>query len=512
MNKRLPIARPREMTTEALPWCGALLVILLIFVPSRHVVSASSAITGLLALGVVLLAAKRPDRSLVLLVLLLPFTSFVLAELYTLGVPASVVRHASAWKEALAIGIVLSGVRTFLATGRRADSLDRLALAFVFLLAVYLVAQKLIVPGAPTSLGTRVLAFRQDAGFVLVLLGARHAPLPVGFAERLATVALFSAVLVAGVCVFEAIDSGGWNHFVVDTIRYPVYEAQILNSPAVNPYDIRVYGTIGGTTIIRPGSVFLSPLTSGFYLVLGFALALERGLRRRATKRAMLVLALVGAAILLTETRSAILAAVLVGVVAFQPAAGRARHWRTQLGLLALALAIGIVPVLASTSVVNRIGGAGNQADNAGHVSAFWTGLGAIESSPLGHGLGTSAGVGQRSTSSEVVIPENGYLQVGIETGVIAMLLFGILTVALIFSLRRAARGSPSATASAVWAAAIGLAVATWFLQTWVDFSVAWTVWGMCGVALNGKIDAQATRAPINLEPASAPSHAVLTT
>jgi hypothetical protein len=467
---------------------AAIFVIWLVYFAPVHTVSVTTAITGLAGLGVVLIAARYPDRSLIILILLLPFQGFLLAKLWAWGVPTSIVRHLGAWKEALAVGVILAGIRNYLATGRRADLLDRLALGFVAIVGVYLIAGTALVPSAPSSLSVRMLAFRQDAGFVLVLLGARHAPLPRDFLDRAGRVALAAATVVASVCVFETLDSSAWNHFVVNTIRYTQYEVGILHATPPNFYDIRVYGTIGGGQIVRAGSVFLSALTCGFYLVLGFALGLERAARGRSSPWLVPALVVIGAGILLTQTRSAIVAALIVALIAFQPAAGRKRQWRTQLAILMAGLALLAVPAALSTGLARRVAGATNNSDqsSAGHVSAFWSGVHSIEANPLGLGLGTSAGVGQRfaAQDSEVVIPENDYLEVGIELGVVPMLLFAVLTVALVLNLRAAARRRPDAVIAGAWAAAAGLAVAAWFLQTWLDFSVAWTVWGLAGAAL----------------------------
>jgi hypothetical protein len=467
---------------------AAAFVIWLVYFAPVHSVSVTTAITGLAGLGLVLIAARYPDRSLIILILVLPFQGFILAKLWAWGVPASIVRHLGAWKETLAIGVILAGIRNYLATGRRADVLDRLALGFVAIVGLYMIAQTVIVPSAPSSLSVRVLGFRQDAGFVLLLLGARHAPLPRDFLDRAGRVALVAATVVASVCVFETLDSATWNRFVVNTIRYTQYEVGILHTTPLNFYDIRVYGTIGGTEIVRAGSVFLSALTCGFYLVLGFALGLERAARGRGSPWLLTALVAIGAGILLTQTRSAIVAALVVAFIAFQPAAGRKRHWRTQLAILVAALAVLAVPAALSTGLAKRVMGATNNSDHssAAHVSAFWTGVHNIEAHPLGLGLGTSAGIGQRfaSQGGNVVIPENDYLEVGIELGFLPMLLFAVLSVALVLSLRRAARSRPDAVIAGAWAAAAGLAVAAWFLQTWLDFSVAWTVWGLAGAAL----------------------------
>jgi len=43
---------------------------------------------------------------------------------------------------------------------------------------------------------------------------------------------------------------------------------------------------------------------------------------------------------------------------------------------------------------------------------------------------------------------------------------------------------SPWWCSALVLAAGVGLAVAAWFLQTWSDFAVAWTYWGIAGAML----------------------------
>ncbi len=478
-------------------WLLTILVILAVYFSPRHLISPQTAVTGLVGLGIIAIAARWPDRSLIILIVLLPFQGFILAKLWAWGMPTSIVRHLGAWKESLAIGVIVAGIRNYLAGGRRADALDRVGLGFAVIVALYAVAQDVVIPSAAASTSVRVLGFRQDAGFVLLLLGARHAPLPDRFLDRAGRAALAVAVVVAGVCVFEALDVSGWNRFVVNTIQYTRYEIDVLHGNPPNPYNITVYGNVGGTQIVRAGSVFLSALSCGFYLVLGFALALEQVMRGgRARCLTMLALTLIGAGILLTQTRSAILATLIVAWFAFRPAAGRPGHWRTRIALLVAALAIVAIPTAISTGLAKRITAPSSNSDNASHVSAFWNGVHTIERHPLGTGLGSSAGVGQQfaAQGSEVVIPENNYLQVGIELGVVPMLVFAALTVTLVLNLRAAARRRSDTVIAAASAAAAGLAVAAWFLQIWIDFSVAWTLWSLAGAALGASRVAAADR------------------
>ncbi len=480
---RLPT---RDVIPAALIWVLPALVIWLIYFSPRHVLSPQTALTGIVAMGVVVVAAKRPDRSLIALIIFLPFQGLLLAKLWGWGLPAPIVSHMGAWKESLALGVVVAGARSFIASGRRADALDRIALVFVAFAALYAVFQPQILPSAPSTSSVRLLGFRETAGFVLVLLGARHAPLGPGFAKRAARVVFVVGGIVALVGVFEAAFSSTWNHFIVHTIKYPAYQINVLHGQPNNPADIRVYGYIGGTRIVRIGSVFLDELNCAFYLVLPFALGIERVVRRRASPLVVITTITIGAALLLTQTRSAILGALIATLLTVAPAAGRPRHWRTQAAILLLGLAILAIPAAASTGVVSRFKEANNQTDQstAGHVAGFWSGLRTIGEHPLGQGLGTGAGIGQRFSVTNDKVPENSYLNVGDQLGILPMLLFATLTIVVVLQLRRRARQRSDPLITAAWAAGAGLAVAAWFLQTWLDFGIAWTFWGAAGAAL----------------------------
>jgi hypothetical protein len=465
-------------------WLVPILIIGLLYFSPKHILSVSTAVTGLVAFCVVAIAARWPDRSLIALIVFLPFSGLILAKLWAWGVPTSIVRHLGAWKEALALGVIVAGARNYIATGRRADALDRLALGFIGVALLYLGLQHQIIPSAPSSTSIRLLGFREDAGFVLLLLGARHAPLPARFLERVGKALLVVTSVVAAIGLFEAVASGAWNRFVVNTIQYTRYEVGVLHSTPINFYDIRQYGPIAG--VVRIGSVFLSPLTLGFYLVLGFAVGLERVARGRGRPWVLIALLAIFSAILLTQTRSAILAALVVALLVIQPTPGRQRHWRAQLAIALAAVAVMAIPTAFASGLNTRVasGTSTTNSDTAGHVAGFWDGVNAIGQDPLGHGLGTSAGVGQRVANSQAIIPENYYLQIGVELGIIPMVLFVVLTVTLVVKLRSAARRSSHYAVAALGGAVAGLAIGAWFLQVWTDFSVAWSVWGLAGAAL----------------------------
>ena len=145
-------------------------------------------LAGTLGLVVIVLAARRPDRSILVLIVVLPFQAMLLSWLYARGIPAPAVKALSAWKEALGLGVVIAGVRGFVARHHRLDRLDLIGFAFVAVVGAYAIAPHLFASAAPTGSDVRWLAFRQDAGFVMLLLAARHAALPEGFTRRAARI------------------------------------------------------------------------------------------------------------------------------------------------------------------------------------------------------------------------------------------------------------------------------------------------------------------------------------
>lgn len=468
-------------------WAIGLLVLWLVFLYPRHPISPGEALMYLIALVALLLAVKRPDRSLLALIVLLPFQNLILAKLFAMGLPVSAAKGLGTWKEVLGIAVVIAGVRGYLASGRSADTVDRLAFAFVALCGLYVALQAQIAPGAPAATSVKLLGFRETAGFVLLLLGARHADLGQGFGRRACGALFVVGGIISGVGVFEAVDPTAWNSFVVSTLHYPTYEYRVLGSLPANEFNVISYGFVAGHRFVRIGSVFLNTLDLSWYLILPFALGLERILRRGSSAWVLGGTTLIGIALLLTQTRSSILGAVVVVVaLTVRPAAGRHRHWHTQAALVLVGVMIVGLPAALETGVAGRIErttSAGNT-DTAGHVSGFKQGIDAMAGHLLGLGLGTGAGTGQRYQVSGYVIPEDNYLEVGDELGIFGFVLFVLLTIALVVELRKTARVSTEAMVAAVWAASAGLATSELFLQTWSDFSTAWTFWALAGAAL----------------------------
>jgi hypothetical protein len=457
------------------------------FIYATHGRFVERGVAALLALGIVGLAVKRPDRALLVLIVGLPLQGMVLSLLYAWGAPAQLVRPMTAWKEALGIGVAIAGIRGFRAAGRRLDRLDRIALAYVLFVTLYAFAPRLFAVAAPLGTDVRSLAFRSSAGFVILLLAARHARLPEDFLPRATRVALWIGAVIAAVAIYEYFFSDAWNRFVIDQIQYVRYQIDILHTPPANALDIRRYGYVGDHRFLRAGSVFLNPIPAGFALILPFAIAVERRLRSGVRNGgATTLLIVIGAGLALTQTRAAVIGALVVVFLAIRPGAGRSMSRRVQFTLLFAAAMVIAIPALATTGLNDRVAStaSGQDQSSTDHVNSFWHGVDAIEAEPLGHGLGTSAGVGQRFENDQATVTENGYLQVGVETGVLSMVLFVALTVVALRRLNAAVHIVTEPSVAAIRGAATGLAIGALLLHAWNEFAVGWVMWSLIGAAI----------------------------
>jgi hypothetical protein len=123
------------------------------------------------------------------------------------------------------------------------------------------------------------------------------------------------------------------------------------------------------------------------------------------------------------------------------------------------------------------------------HRDAASIGISVMEHDPLGRGLSTAAGGGQlvanRTTTTattSVLVTESQYLQVGTQIGVAGLALYlGLVLLLLRHLMRRGASADANvrALATAVAATAVGVV----FLQPFTDPEVAWTFWGVAGLA-----------------------------
>lgn len=240
---------------------------------------------------------------------------------------------------------------------------------------------------------------------------------------------------------------------------------------------------------IRIIATFSGPNQLGSFMIIPFIMSLWLILRKKWLAFAPFFLT--GFALFHSYSRSAWIGALIAALIVFFI---RLKGW-WKLTLLAPIAALAIVasilsgPVKAMTTNLTFyvfhgqfVDGHTNGSDSNRLNNAQY-GLTKIQEQPLGYGLGT-AGPASKNTA-QPIITENSYLQIGIETGIIGLLLF-IATVILTLVALAKQFGVVDESA-ALFAAIIGLSATNLFLHTWADSATALVLWGLAGYCLSAQ-------------------------
>ena len=115
-----------------------------------------------------------------------------------------------------------------------------------------------------------------------------------------------------------------------------------------------------------------------------------------------------------------------------------------------------------------------------GHSSSIIKGVKDIAKDPLGKGPGTS---GPASVYNKKIsrIPENYYIQIGQELGVIGLVVYVAISILVVMSLwaRR-----EDTLALSLLACFLGLIIVNMLLEAWTDDTLCYLWWGMAGIAI----------------------------
>ncbi|MDX6513513.1 MAG: hypothetical protein QOE36_3017 [Gaiellaceae bacterium] len=455
-----------------------------------------------LAVYALLLAAaglaiwRRPALLLPLLVVGLAFHNAVMAALFAGGVRGADLTAIQAWKEAL-LGVALARVAADAVRARRLPFrpglVDWLALGFAAIVVLYA-----LLPQGPLE---------GHAGAKAIAYGLRHDLVPVGAylvgrsvllgreeLRRFAWTLLATAAAVGalGIAADYALSLDWWR----DAHVAAYFRDQLgfhYRGPRGLPENF-VYNTGNEHRLLRRlVSVFLSPLgTSAMLLVALVGAAAGLPFKRRPQLAGALA-AVVAVALLLTFTRSALAALALALIVLallqrrLLPLAGALAT------IAAAAVLVAVFPSIAPRDhftkaelVVQREnarkhGGAGNPVledpSAHSHLSSLREGLRTVVHHPQGFGLGNAGQTASR-TGTELKAGESTYTELGVETGLLGMLLFiGWMLVLVVRTGRAALVRQPPWTAAiaAALAAVLALAVQTDVLgEPWLAYCVFW--------------------------------------
>jgi hypothetical protein len=422
--------------------------------------------------------SRRPVWALHVLIVGLALHNLVMALLWRAGVRGGVLTVVSAWKDVLLLVALVLVVRRI---RLGSTPVDWLALAFGALIVLYGLLPQSWLGGGATHKG--------------VLYAARHDLLPLGAyflgrgldltereRARLCHTVLATAAFVAlvGLVDVYAVPLSFWRH------SSGWFSAQLgltYHGLSGLPENF-VYNAGNGVVYRRLTSTFLSPLATGYLLVVALLFVPLR--RRWGPPLALLLFA----ALLWTHTRAALLALVVALIVIAAA--------RRSLRPLLLALAVVVVGVAfvkgyghvaprthftaselkvqerhaATSPQVSHDATSAGESSTSEHLASLREGTRTVAHHPWGFGLGNS-GVTAERTNVAPKAGESTYTELGVEAGLLGALVFIAWSLTLLGAVLR----------RRVWLGAAFAAVLVIGLQTDV-IGVPWiavAVWSLAG-------------------------------
>jgi hypothetical protein len=463
--------------------CAALILVLAEF---RAGAFLTKAVAGVVGAVLVLLLSQRIVGALVALIFLIPLQGVLLAYVLRLGAPVTLVRDLGTYKDVVIAAAIVAAFERH-TTRRRADAIDKWAAAYVLVATLYLVLPWISsLHLYPASFYVRFLAWRLNVEFVVLLIVVRRLALTTRERALLEGAALWGSFVVAAAGIFEYLDSKAFNNFLVHTVRYIDYQKTLTGTTQSHGgEDLRGFIDVAGHNVLRIGSVLIDPVVLGFFLIPGLAISLRR-LTARRTGASQLTLAVIGSALVLTLTRSAVLAAVVLIAVTILALPNVSTPGRTRLIILLVGVTGAAVPFAAHVHFTARSESAvaGTDVSTTGHIADLGHALAVLFTHPLGQGLGTVAGVGKRFKVAGRVTTENAYVQVGDEIGIFAAVaLVGFLIALAIHLLRRQRGLADGSHAMIAGALVISFIVGGLLQEVWLAYATALTIAVLVGMA-----------------------------
>lgn len=427
------------------------------------------------AVAVIAVASRWPVGALCGLFFFFPLRDVVFSTLFRLGVSASIVRQGGLWKEVVVAALVVAAFRRLRSERGAMAPQDRLALAVVGIALVYFLAPG-VVRTSTVPYDARIGSLRSEAGFAVLFLACRRLAIGDRDKDRLIAAIVGAALVLAASGLWQFISPAGFAHFMITTIRLPLYKRVVLNSP---------FNVATITLASRPGGFLVDAPLLAEALILPLAIASNRVVRPGANPSWYVAAALFATAILITASRGAALAAVLVLLLTLRRTGAAHAATRLRYALALMATAVIVAPFFLHTQLAHRAKAAvaGSDVSARSHGSQLTNSTRIFFSHPLGLGLGI--GTASRTAPTQAYISEDAYLQIGNEIGALPMVLFVALVVTTLSAVR--ARGDTaerSPLADAAFCAGVAIGVISLFTNAWIDVNLSWVFWSVAGVVL----------------------------
>lgn len=441
-----------------------------------------------------LLVWRRPIAALYMFAVGLAAHNIVMALLWGAGVRGASLELISAWKEIL---LALAAARVAFDALRsrrlpvRPGPIDLLAVAFALLVLLYAVIPQHSLGG---SAGKSAIlhAIRHDLVPVVAFLLGRSLGITAAQVRSMLWTVIGAAAAVAGFGLAEEYTAGvEWWH-TSGAVGYFRHQLGFdYHGPGGMPENF-AFNTGNNHLFRRLISTFVSPLGAAYMFVVALAAA---PLRRWALPLA----ALVFAGLLFTISRSA-LAGLVAGLAVL--ALARREWWPIAAAVVVVGAGMGfdhaythVAPkthflpaelVFQKENAKNHPNARpelfnSNEPSLSSHWSSLKHGLSTVVHHPQGYGLGNAGATAERF-GVQLKAGESNYTEIGVETGLLGMIVFVLWSLALLAGLVRRAWREPPGTLrdGAAGIAAAFAAVLLIALQTdaigipWLAYVLFW--------------------------------------
>lgn len=463
--------------------CAGLALVLLTLIGDQPIQAAALMVVVLISV----VTWRWPVAVTVVFVALIPVNRFLILLLFHFTHSDTLTKFAQLWKDWLLVLLLARVVHValFSKDSKTVKVLDVLVFAFIALTLVYLVWDG---GGSGVDVTTRIYGARLDAFFLIAYFVGRGLTLERKHVRRIALALIPGSVLVGLVALWQMIQPAGTNR-LLDALDYQGFMR--LQGTTGEAIAVRARFFQGGS-IPRASSLMLGDLALAFFQIFVVALAAAIFFTAR-TNRARIwsgaFLLLMAATEVMTVTRSATIGVLVV--IAVLAILAMAVFRLALFGLIGgLGCVIALLALGPQTAVLNQLLNPQEESLLA-HERVLSRSLIQLQDNPLGSGLGTAGSVSQRFFTQSGITPENWYLQLANEMGIVAALLFVLVIVAMVIACVREYLGVLDFWLRVIVltsiGAGIGFLVVGNFLHAWENLILSMVIWLFAGIAVRSQ-------------------------
>lgn len=400
---------------------------------------------------------------LLAILLVMPFHALISTFIGSLGINKLLVQS---WKEVLVVVMSLCWAVYQLTKKRLTIKADSVNILFLLIIFLSVIVTLLIRPNSEAVLfGVKTNLVALTLFFIAQVPIASNSLLK----KNLQWIVILPAVIVSTFAIFQAflippelLEKIGYS---VETIN----PRQIIDG-SINFY--RSFSSLGG------------PNQLGAYLLLPLAFSLVYGIRQKNWLAILSSLPIL-AGIILSFSRSAWIGAVITFFLSIFILIPKKQKIYFLVFSLVLGSIIGALVLsqigtnerLQNVLLHGRVFEGRIEGSDQQRIDSIANTASEIVARPLGHGLGSAGPASFRA--DKPVIPENWFLQIAYEIGIIGLLLYIFAFAALLGDFIRN-RSNP--LAASLFSATVGILVINVFLQAWADSTLVLCMFALYGI------------------------------